>query len=82
MDEEAKHAIVIHRDKFVDAVVWCAISRRNALKRHLFCASVRVRSCVLHPQNDTHRRNPWIDKAKATADFGDDEYMVRSELHT
>ena len=27
-------------------------------------------------------RNPWIDKAKATADFGDDEYMVRRVLHT
>ena len=26
-------------------------------------------------------RNPWIDKAKATADFGDDEYMVRPMLH-
>ncbi len=29
----------------------------------------------------TPRRNPWIDKAKATADFGDEEYMVRNVLH-
>ncbi len=55
----------------------------NALKCHLSCASF---SCghmsFLHPHTDSHCRNPWIDKAKATADFGDDEYMVRGVLHT
>ena len=36
----------------------------------------------LRPRDDFHCRNPWIDKAKATTDFGDDEYMVRDVLHT
>ena len=31
VDEEAKHAIVIHRDTFVDAVVWWATLHASSL---------------------------------------------------
>ena len=44
------------------------------------CPRVAVCTACTH-KDDFHRRNPWIEKAKATADFGDDEYMVRGMLY-
>ena len=75
VDEEAKHAIAIHRDNFVDAVIWRASVLENpavvACQTNSMQAYGDTDSCLIA------RRNPWIEKAKATADFGDDEYRVR-----
>ena len=46
VDEEAKHAIVIHRDKFVDAVVWCVTLLCSALSRVVLDPLVRAWLCV------------------------------------